>query len=95
MNRWGILGVLVLAAACGGEDDRISAQAHLYPGVVAGGLPGTELSQSAVPRPEANNDGRRRYLIRFRDEASVSTSRMWELGSQVILVGMRQPSPRG
>jgi subtilisin family serine protease len=92
MKRWGILGVLVLAAACGGEDDRISAQAHLCPGVVAGALPGAELSQSAVPRPEADNDGRRRFMIRFRDEASVSASRMSDLGGQVIHVYRHAPA---
>jgi subtilisin family serine protease len=92
MKRWGILGVLVLAAACGGEDDRISAQAHLCPGVVAGGLPGAELSQSAAPRPGAGNDGRRRYLIRFRDEESVSASRVSELGSRVIHVYRHAPA---
>jgi len=92
MKRWGILGVLVLAAACGGEDDRISAQAHLCPGVVAGALPGAELSQSAAPRPEANNDGRRRYLIRFRDGAPVSASRVSELGSRVLHVYQHAPA---
>lgn len=92
MKRWGILGVLVLAVACGGEDDRISAQAHLCPGVVAGALPGAELSQSVVPRPEVDNDGRQRFLIRFRDGELVNASRVSDLGSQVIHVYRHAPA---
>ncbi len=91
MKRWGILGLVVLAAACGGEDDRISAQAHVCPGVVAGGLPGAALSQSAAPRP-TDNDGRQRFLIRYRDGLQLNVSRGLSLGSRVLHVYRSVPA---
>lgn len=92
MKRWGILGLVVLAAACGGEDDRISAQAHVCPGVVAGGLPGAELSQSAAPRPGADGDGRHRFLIRYREGLTVNASRVLALGRRVLHVYQSVPA---
>ncbi|HYH97742.1 protease inhibitor I9 family protein, partial [Hyalangium sp.] len=93
MKRWGILGLVVLTAACGGGDDQgVSAQAHLCPGVVAGGLPGAELSQSAAPQPGAAGDGRQRFLIRYRDGGTVSASRVSALGSRVLQVYRSVPA---
>jgi subtilisin family serine protease len=93
MNRWGILGMLVLAAACGGGDDHgVSAQAHLCPDVVAGALPGAELSQSVVPRTEGASDGRQRFLIRYREDGPVSASRVSALGGRVLQVYQTVPA---
>jgi len=93
MKRWGVLGMVVLAAACGGEDDHgVSAQAHLCPGVVAGAVPGAELSQSVAPRPGPASDGRQRFLIRYRDGEPVSASRVSALGGRVLRVYRHVPA---
>jgi subtilisin family serine protease len=91
MKAWGFLGLMVLAA-CGGDEDRISAHAHLCTGVVAGALPGAELSQSAAPRPGSDNDGRQRFLIRYRDGRQVSASRVLALGNRVLHVYRHMPA---
>jgi subtilisin family serine protease len=87
MKRWGVLGLMVLAAACGGEDDQdVSAQAHLCPGVVAGALPGSELSQSVAPPATPATDERQRFLIRYREEGPVGAAQVSALGSRVLRV---------
>jgi subtilisin family serine protease len=93
MKRWGVLGLAVLAAACGGEGDQdVSAQAHLCPGVVAGEVPGAEPSQSVLPGQEPASDGRQRFLIRYRDGERVSASRVSALGGRVLRVFRYTPA---
>lgn len=93
MKRWGFLGVVVLAAACGGADDHdVSAQAHLCPGVVAGARPGSEPSQSVASPTAPASGSRQRFLIRYRDEGPVSTARVSALGSRVLRVYRSVPA---
>jgi subtilisin family serine protease len=71
----------------------VSAQAHLCPGVVAGAVPGAELSQSVAPRPDpVGDDGRQRFLIRYRGDEPVSASRVSALGGRVLRVYRNVPA---
>jgi subtilisin family serine protease len=85
MTRWGLLGVLALVA-CGGGDEGTHSQALECPGVVAGAEPGTESAQELGTRSSALQDERQRFLIRYRDAAGVSASRVSSLGDKMLRV---------
>jgi subtilisin family serine protease len=81
---WGLLGLLILAA-CTGVEDELSKQNHEECSDVAEDLLSqhVELSSArAMPQPEAG-DGREAVIIRYRQASGVSAASVSRLGGQV------------
>ncbi|WP_223640942.1 S8 family serine peptidase [Corallococcus sp. EGB] len=65
MRHWGIVGLLALAACAPESSSRTSAQGHVCPGVVAGGMTARQELDGNEPS-RGHGDGREPVIIRFR-----------------------------
>lgn len=84
MRRWAQLGLLVLAA-CSGKQEDVSEQQHEEcDGVEAGALPTHEQRSQAGSQQRAQaGDGREAVLVRYRSGGRVSAAAVRRLGGQV------------
>ncbi|WP_426755818.1 S8 family serine peptidase [Myxococcus sp. Y35] len=82
MKRWGLMGLLALAA-CGPDDasDK-DAQSQVCPNIIAGAL-SEPVSTRQVEAPLQADDGRERVIIRYRDQAVRALGRVEQVGGQV------------
>jgi subtilisin family serine protease len=81
MKRWGLVG-LVAMAACAPEDTSYTgAQGGVCPGVTAGALTDGPRGQGTPGQPP--EDGRASFIIRYRDDGVAAASRVGQLGGRV------------
>ncbi|MDY7230259.1 S8 family serine peptidase [Hyalangium rubrum] len=93
MKRWGFLGLLVLAACAPEEAPDTSSQYQVCPGVIAG-VESISTSTQALnsSEPRQSDDGRQRYLVRYREAAQSNPQTVTSVGGQVRTVLRRTPA---
>ncbi|MCP3143064.1 S8 family serine peptidase [Pyxidicoccus xibeiensis] len=81
MKRWGLVGLMALAA-CAPEDTAYTgAQGGACPGVTAGALMDEPQEQDVRGGPR--EDGRQSFIVRFRKDGVSAASQVGQLGGQV------------
>ncbi|NOK22068.1 S8 family serine peptidase [Corallococcus carmarthensis] len=84
MKRWGIFGLLALAACAPESSTRASAQGQVCPGIIAGGMAGAmDVRQGLDDRQPSrmNNDGREPVIIRFRRQGGTQAAHVTASGA--------------
>ncbi|NMO16701.1 S8 family serine peptidase [Pyxidicoccus fallax] len=81
MNRWGLVGLMALAACAPENTLYTEAQGGACPGVTAGALTDEARALTAPSLPL--DDGREPFIIRYRDDGVSAASRVRQFGGQV------------
>jgi subtilisin family serine protease len=79
MKRWGLVGLVALAACAPENTSYTEAQGGACPGVTAGALT-DEPRGLATP---SDDDGREAFIVRYREGGVSATSRVSQLGGRV------------
>ncbi|WP_043712655.1 S8 family serine peptidase [Corallococcus macrosporus] len=92
MKRWGLMGLLALAA-CGPDDSSDKgAQSQVCPNIIAGSL-SEPVETRSVHSPLVGDDGRQRVIIRYKDALAVrAASRVEQVGGQVTATFRSTPA---
>ncbi|NOK01624.1 S8 family serine peptidase [Myxococcus xanthus] len=91
MKRWGLMGLLALAA-CGPDDSSDKgAQSQVCPNIIAGSL-SEPVETRHVQAPLTDDDGRQRVIIRYRNQGVMGTARVQQVGGQVTATFRSTPA---
>ncbi|RKH53342.1 S8 family serine peptidase [Corallococcus aberystwythensis] len=84
MKRWGIVGLLALAACAPESSTRASAQGQVCPGIVAGGMSGAMEARQGLDDQQPSRmdaDGREAVIIRFRQQGRTQAAHVTASGA--------------
>ncbi|MBZ4421384.1 S8 family serine peptidase [Myxococcus sp. RHSTA-1-4] len=90
MKRWGLVGLVALAACAPENTSYRGAQGGACPGITAGAL--TDELQELAPPGHPDEDGREAFIIRYRDDGVSAASRVHQLGGRVTATFRNVPA---